>query len=106
MDADKIEIIDSKTKSRLDKALSLSDAESQLIKLVEELKVEGWNQLQIYDVFETYMFSLEKENRVIEADIVCEVVSYIYGWCGENAKLFGRTMSNEEIKKYRESKNQ
>ena len=100
------EVIDAKMKMRLDNALGSSESEKSLINLVEELKTEGWNQLQVYDVFETYMFSLEKENRVAEADIVTEVVSYIYGWCGEHAKLFGRTMSNDEIKKYRESKNQ
>ncbi len=99
------EIIDEKIKDRLGKALNSTDSEAQLINLVEELKTEGWNQLQVYDVFETYMFSLEEQNRVAEADIVTEVVSYIYGWCPSNLKLFPNNLSNDEIEKYRESKN-
>ncbi len=100
------EVIDEKIKRRLDDALGSSESEEQLINLVEELKMEGWNQLQVYDVFETYMFSLGEANRVAEEDVVMEVVSYIYGWCGESRKLFDHILSNDEIKKYRESKKQ
>ena len=100
------EIIDDEIKQRLDKALNSNDGEAQLINLVKELKAEDWNQLQVYDVFETYMFSLSNAGLEAESDVVTEVVAYIYGWCGESAKLFGRTLSNEEIRKYRESKNQ
>lgn len=101
------ELIDDKIKARLEKALNSNDGEAQLTNLVEELKAEGWNQLQVYDVFETYMFWLENAGQQAESDVVMEVVACIYyGRCGHSRQLFGRSLSNEEIKKYRESKNQ
>lgn len=99
-------VIDNKIKSRLDDALKSSEPEAKLIKLVGKTKKRRWNQLRVYDVFETYMFWLEEQKRQVEADIVTEVVSYIYGWCTENLKLFPHTLSNDEIKNYRESKKQ
>ena len=90
---------------RLEIALYSFEPEKQLIQLVEELKIEGWNQLQIYDVFEKFMFSLEAQGKQAEGDTVTEVFSYIYGWCPSNLKLFPHNLSNDEIIKYRESKN-
>ena len=87
---------------RIEDALKTSDPETELTNLVKELKTKGWSQFKTYDVFETHMFSLQAIGREKDSDIVGEVVTDIYGWCGENTKLFGRTMSNEEIRKYRE----
>lgn len=89
---------------RIEVALKTSDPDAELMNLVKELKTKGWSQLETYDVFETYMFSLQAAGQEKDSDIVCEVVSCIYGWCGESFQLFGRSMSNKEIKKYREGK--
>lgn len=90
----------------MDYALNLPDSEAQFVNLVKQLKIEGWNQLEVYELFTNYRNLLDSDNREFESDIVGDVLDLIYGWCGESAKLFGRTMSNDEIFQYRESKKQ
>lgn len=96
--------MNSEIRNRLDESLKSSNPNQELLKLVEELKTMGWSQLDIYDVFETYMFSLDNANRRDESDIVYEVVERIYGWCSPHSRLFPKELSNEEIAKYREAK--
>lgn len=95
--------MDTNIKNRLDAALNSSESEVELINLVHQLKAEGWSQLEVYDVFETYMFSFPPEQEA-ESDVVCEVVERIYGWCGESWRLFPKTLDNDEIRKFRESR--
>ena len=94
----------SEIKNRLDESLKSTNPNQELLKLVEELKTKDWSQLDIYDVFESYMFSLDKADRKVESDIVYEVVEKIYGWCSPHLRLFPKELSNEEIAMYREAK--
>lgn len=90
-------------KSRLDSAMASDEPEHQLIEVVEQLKQKGWNQLEIYDVFETYMLFLRESAHETEEDIVTEVLSFIWGWCSYSARLFPHTLSNEKVSQHKQS---
>lgn len=96
--------MNAKTKERLDKASSAPDAEKQLIHLVEELKGEGWSQLEVYDAFETYMLFLRNARRETEEDIVLEVLDFIWDGCSLSARLFPQPLTNEKVRQYKASK--
>jgi hypothetical protein len=96
--------MNSEINNRLDESLKSANPNQELLKLVEEFRNQGWSQLDIYDVFESYIFSLDDLGREAESEIITEVIERIYGWCSPHLKLFPKTLSNEEIARYREAK--
>jgi len=75
-----------------------------LVGLVEQMKAEGFNQLEIYDSFEEFRAILRKTHREQDENVVMDIMDRLVGWCSPNAKLFTQSLSNEEIDAYRKRK--
>ena len=83
--------------------MSLTSA--NLVTLVNEMKGEGLSQLEIYDRFEHFRAMLRETSREKDEDTVIDILDRIVGWCSPQAKLFTRSLSNEEIESYYKTKN-
>lgn len=84
-------------------ALASEDAAQKLIDLVEAMKLEGLDQLEIYAFFTVrYVMAQDEDNRR-EDDLLTEVLDLIWGWCRVEIRLFTRSLKNGEVWEYRKS---
>src|SRR4051794_425336 len=82
--------------------------ENDLLEIVQTLRAQGLDQIDIYLKFEDYNSYLYKQGRDRDPKIdnLHSVLERIYGWCREDRKLFGRTTNNDEIKNRRLLRNE
>jgi hypothetical protein len=84
-------------RERLEAALS----DNELRGLVAEWRREGRSQVEVYDVFESFMLALRSEGREADEDSVADALDYIGGWCLREAMWFERALSPDELEEHR-----
>ena len=91
-------------KQRFEDALASDDAAQKLIELVEAMKTEGLDQLEIYLRFKArYILARDEDNRR-ENDLLTNVLDLIWDWCRVEIRLFPRSLKNGEVWEYRKSR--
>lgn len=76
------------TKLLLERAVSAENPVGALTAIAANMRDNGANQQQVYDVFMEFMLVLRAENRQSEEDSVGDVLDYIWGWCGPDHRIF------------------
>ena len=72
----------------LQERVRLGTEQGRLIELVNELKMEGISQRQIYDLLESYRYDLDRQGRMNEADYLIDISDKVSGDCRFEDKLF------------------
>ncbi len=87
--------------NKLEQALAIN----QLDRVVEELKIKGISQVEIYCLFDEFLALLRQASREDEEDRVLDEMDYIIGHCSPHKKRFTHYLTSEEIELYRKARN-
>ena len=79
---------------------------TKLRDLVAEWRREGKSQVEVYDVFESFMLALRSEGREVDEHLVGDALDYIGGWCPREAMWFERALAPDELEEYRRTREQ
>jgi hypothetical protein len=74
--------------------------------LVAEWRREGKSQLEVYEVFVSFMLALRSEEREVDEDLVTDVLEFIYGWCSPGARWFEHSLTEDDLQQYRQTREQ
>jgi hypothetical protein len=84
---------------RLLEALAMPDPAKGAYECAVQLRTEGVTQIEMYLVFDGVREGLQDGDP--RYDAVLDTMDSIVGFCSPHAKLFARSLSNEEIEKSR-----
>lgn len=74
--------------SKLLSALESKNPEDSLISIVDELKLRGLSQKEVYDLFHSFYVNIKDKEPEEKLDILCDVLDCISGWCSPDKSLF------------------
>lgn len=89
--------MDTKLLTRFESAL----ADNQLDSLVEEMKAEGYTQVEVYDKFAQFCHLLTSAGRAEDEDRILELMDRIWGWTTTDQQLFPDFLTDEKIRDHR-----
>lgn len=89
--------MDAKLLTRFEIALS----DNQLDTLVEEMKAEGYSQVEVFDKFDQFRNLLTLTGREQDEDKVLDTMDRIWGWGATDQRLFSDFLIDEKIQAYR-----
>jgi hypothetical protein len=84
---------------RLLEGLAMPDPTNGAYECAVQLRTEGVTQIEMYLVFDGVREGLQDGDP--RYDAVLDTMDCIVGFCSPHAKLFARSLSNEEIEKAR-----
>ena len=87
-------------------ALQSDDAAGKLAELGEAMKHAGLSQLEIYRRFHDRFLLTHDDPNQKNYDALADTMDLIWGYCEPQSRLFSRSLSDEEIEKYRQSRNE
>ena len=75
-----------------------------LRQLADHLREAGRTQVAIYDLFESFLRVISEEGRQEDEDAIGDALDCIWGWCSREAMWFDRTLTDQDVKEYRQTK--
>ena len=92
----KFELIDEVLLKKFHEAIERKEEGIDLVAIVNELKSEGKNQRQVYDIFGEYLEYIAEHGTEEQDDYVRDVMDRIYGWCDPDYKLFDSILGDAD----------
>jgi hypothetical protein len=72
--------------------------------LAYHLRDQGFGQLAIYVLFESFALMLRDENREADAEAVEDgALDYIWGWCSKSKMWFEEGLTGEKMNAFRKT---